>query len=702
MRKIKRITSIILAALMVMSLFAAVPMTVNAAPPGGGGGGGTGTGITITPVISADLPESKYLTFTAEEAGSSVTLNVYTGSNLLYNKNNSGWQSYTAGTQIALSNVGDYVRFRGKDTTFDDYNYVSIDGKVAASGNVMSLRLDDDGESQGLSENCFYYMFMDCAGLTAAPELPETILAENCYCGMFSGCTSLTVAPELPATTLAYGCYDSMFAGCGLTTAPELWSTSLARYCYSYMFYGCESLTTAPVLPATSLEYGCYSDMFQGCTSLTTAPVLPATELEPYCYDYMFSGCESLTTAPVLPATTLADHCYQYMFEGCTSLTTAPELPATELEYNCYDSMFYGCSSIKLSETQTAEYSIPYRVPSGGNGTAASYYDLYMMFEETGGTFTGTPEINKTYYLPAPAPAGNTLKASDLSTGDSITNDITGFDPEDYTFTLKANRYCSGIGYEPDVKGNDRTFTAADDNFTLKVIDGTLVAYYDWGDPDTYRFADSNGDVTNTAYVLAADHTNKEITLGGYPDDPAPTYDYTTDGNDGYNFNDTLAVGAGDTLAAANGYSNLFNLKILGVQKKADVDVLSSDSKKDVRFVSVVNTDILKDADEYGYVFAKFDSKEDARAHCDEIQAGGSKVLTKPCTATDNTISGDYGIYNEDTAYKYVTATVNGIGDDTVAARFYVRKGSTYYYADYTNDQNQTYGVCAAAYSDLA
>lgn len=179
-----------------------------------------------------------------------------------------------------------------------------------------------------------------------------------------------------------------------------------------------------------------------------------------------------------------------------------------------------------------------------------------------------------------------------------------------------------------------------------------------------------------------------------------PKYDYITNGDVGYKFLDTVAKGVDDTLAEANGYTNLFNFKILGVQKKNDVDVLSTNNN-DVRFVTVVNNNILMDADEYGYVFAKFDSKEQARAHADEIQAGGSKVLTKPCTETSNTISGNYGLYNEDTNYKYVTATVNGIGDDTVAARFYIKKGSTYYYADYTNDQNQTYGVCAAAYSDL-
>ena len=89
------------------------------------------------------------------------------------------------------------------------------------------------------------------------------------------------------------------------------------------------------------------------------------------------------------------------MFAGCERLTTAPELPATTLATGCYERMFYRCSSIKLSETQTDEYSIPYSVPSGGNGTTASNA-LNGMFAGTGGTFTsGTPEINKTYYRPA-------------------------------------------------------------------------------------------------------------------------------------------------------------------------------------------------------------------------------------------------------------------------------------------------------------
>ena len=777
MRITKKAVSLVLAMLMITSLFTIVPMTASAAPPTDTGTGTGGSTTVITPTTAGD----DYLTFTAVEAGSSVTLNVSSGSNLQYNLNGAGWESYTAGTQINLDK-DDYVRFCGKDTTFNPSNHVSMGGKVACSGNVMSLRLND-GEVQGLSNYCFQYMFSGCTSLTTAPELPATSLASNCYNNMFSGCTSLTTAPVLPATTLAETCYNYMFEGCtSLTTAPALPATLLESYCYNSMFKGCRSLTTAPNLPATTLEDSCYNYMFSGCENLTTAPELPATTLAYNCYSNMFYGCGRLTTAPALPATTLAYGCYNSMFAGCTSLTELPALPAEELVSYCYSYMFYGCSSIKLSETQTAEYSIPYSVPSGGNGTTASsyvlYYALNSMFAGTGGTFKGTPEINKTYYRPA-----KKYTVTDESVNGTVTASVNGSNvteaaenadvtltvapAEGYQFkSITATCVKNGVEDFSDLVAlmGDAVADGCDgvfDGYTFKVEDGKFVIYNSstlfaelsesdvtdfqvgdeiyaesgYGDEGWYftlsdnkitdfYWENSTGDYfftnefesTGTLLPVALALTtvtegsqysftmpNKPVTVTAeFEEAPAPaTYDYTTDGNDGYNFNDTLAVGAGDTLAAANGYSNLFNFKLLGVQKKNDVDVLSTNNN-DVRFVSVINTAILMDADEYGYVFAKFDSKEDARAHADEIQAGGSKVLTKPCTETSNTISGDYGLYNNSTDYKYVTATVNGIGTDTVAARFYIRKGSTYYYADYTNELNETYGVCAAAYSDLA
>ena len=116
------------------------------------------------------------------------------------------------------------------------------------------------------------------------------------------------------------------------------------------------------------------------------------------CYAYMFQGCTALTQAPSLPATMLYQFCYTSMFQGCTALTQAPSLPSTTLALNCYSSMFMGCTSLKLSSTKTDEYTQAYRVPSSGDGVTATNA-LTNMFSSTGGTFTGTPEINTTYYL---------------------------------------------------------------------------------------------------------------------------------------------------------------------------------------------------------------------------------------------------------------------------------------------------------------
>ena len=173
---------------------------------------------------------------------------------------------------------------------------------------------------------------------------------------------------------------------------------TLANNCYARMFINCTSLTQAPELPATTLANNCYAHMFEGCTSLTQAPELPATTLANNCYAHMFADCTSLTQAPELPATTLAEQCYYSMFEGCTSLTQAPELPATTLAEQCYERMFMICTSLKLSTTKTEEYTQEYRIPFSGDVTIATNA-LDNMFGATGGTFTGAPSINTTYYL---------------------------------------------------------------------------------------------------------------------------------------------------------------------------------------------------------------------------------------------------------------------------------------------------------------
>jgi hypothetical protein len=57
------------------------------------------------------------------------------------------WSNFTVGsTTITLANVGDSVYFRTKSSgntrmgsSSSDYNYFVMTGKIAASGNIMSL-----------------------------------------------------------------------------------------------------------------------------------------------------------------------------------------------------------------------------------------------------------------------------------------------------------------------------------------------------------------------------------------------------------------------------------------------------------------------------------------------------------------------------------------------------------------------------------
>ena len=333
---------------------------------------------------NAELTEP-YLTFSSP---SSFALKVNNATKhwdgtLEYSTDASAWSTWDGTTTLSsANNNGEHVLYlRGTGNTVitgygQNYGWVLTGSDIACIGNIENL-LDcatvKAGNHPTMASYCYYQMFSDCTGLTQAPDLPATTLASYCYSDMFHGCTGLTQAPDLPATTLASSCYYRMFSGC----------TSIAQ---------------APDLPATTLASSCYYRMFYDCTSLTQAPALPATTLANDCYHSMFYRCTSLTQAPALPATTLANNCYYRMFSDCTSLTQAPALPATTLANDCYHSMFRGCTSLKLSSTQTGEYTVAYRIPITGTGTAATNA-LTTMFTSTGGTFTGTPEINTTYYL---------------------------------------------------------------------------------------------------------------------------------------------------------------------------------------------------------------------------------------------------------------------------------------------------------------
>ena len=318
---------------------------------------------------------------------------------LEYSTDHSTWTEWD-GTEIYAQKTDFYycLYLKGTNNTYitnatnSSKSFVFNGIYITCVGNIEKML----NTSSTIAQKCFAYLFYDCTNVGFDITLLPTVTSEI-YSYMFYNCKSLTKAPELPALSLSPSCYNYMFEGCSyLETAPTLPATTLATNCYQGMFKDCISLVDPPVLPALIAPNGCYNLMFSGCTSLENAPALPATTIGMGCYSYMFERTK-IKTAPALPSQTVFMYCYQYMFRNCQQLETIPELPATELKGLCYYDMFSGCSKIKISTTQTGEYQTEYRIPSSGTGTDASS-SMTDMFASTGGTFTGTPTINTTYY----------------------------------------------------------------------------------------------------------------------------------------------------------------------------------------------------------------------------------------------------------------------------------------------------------------
>lgn len=299
-----------------------------------------------------------------------------------------------------------YLRGFNNSTLGGDYQYdnserlfILIGTDISVSGNMATL-LDANSVKRGvlppLGMYAFAHLFQGNANLINADViLPHTRLAYSCYYGMFNG-TGITRAPALPATQLDAKCYHGMFMNCSnLAQAPELPATTLADSCYHSMFYGC-AFEYPPELPALTLASSCYSSMFSQCTRLVEAPELPATVAAGLCYSGMFSNT-GLTTPPEIKLTQLAYSCCSSMFYRCASLSSLAKIYATSISDSALSGMYSNCTSIKVSSTRTGIYQYPFRIPVTGTGTVGSG-SLSNMFASTGGTFTGTPSVNTTYY----------------------------------------------------------------------------------------------------------------------------------------------------------------------------------------------------------------------------------------------------------------------------------------------------------------
>lgn len=156
---------------------------------------------------------------------------------------------------------------------------------------------------------------------------------------------------------------------------------------------------------------------------------------------------------------------------------------------------------------------------------------------------------------------------------------------------------------------------------------------------------------------------------------------------------DTYFGGFGITVPD-DGYTGL---NFLGVQKK------SADEQNSMRFISLVSSEVLKNAKEYGYVFTST-SKETATAKQLASKLTVENGHKYDCKDTVNTSTGNWGNGDLDaTGYKYVTAAINNItGNKAIVARLYfIDKDDNVHYGSYIDSDNNIWDGCAARLSDL-
>jgi hypothetical protein len=227
-------------------------------------------------MMAASVNEDRYLTFTAVEANSTVSMQAVETApsvSLEYSVDNgSTWIPFVVNsTVVTLANVGDNVKLRGQNTAFatntQNYNNFIMTGKIAASGDTTSI-LNGIGGDVALNDYAFSYLYRDCTSLVAASELPSTNLSNRCYFGLYRN-TSITDGILLPARTSAVGAYQNMFYSCdNLVNPPIILLENISTYtCYS-MFEGCVNLETAPELFFQTSTGQCCYRIFLNCRKL--------------------------------------------------------------------------------------------------------------------------------------------------------------------------------------------------------------------------------------------------------------------------------------------------------------------------------------------------------------------------------------------------------------------------------------------------
>lgn len=337
----------------------------------------------VVPDPKIDPPVSP-LTLTAIQNNSYIKLNK-TGNpvvnGLQYRRNESDeWQPYDIGTQISLSNSGDYVQFQNIEDELSngDYDYVKFEmsGKIKASGNIQSMLNYSDSCIYG----CYTKLFENCTSLVEIPDLSE-IKVYNDYAfsktfnntGLtkielnlngdlnyseifyrtFENCNNvLSTIINIDTNKIGSYCFDETFSRCNVGILSGTINANIARmYAFQNTFANYEDdeeqAEKYKLRDASNLQFklnkigfaGFYN-MFKNRQTLQTAPEFDHFLIIDPCSFYgIFENCDNLINPPTkLPWDKIPDYCFSRMFYNCNKLNKTPQIHANTL---LHESRYY-------------------------------------------------------------------------------------------------------------------------------------------------------------------------------------------------------------------------------------------------------------------------------------------------------------------------------------------------------------------------
>lgn len=304
-----------------------------------------------------------------------------------------------------------------------------------------------------------------------------------------------------------------------------------------------------------------------------------------------------------------------------------------------------------------------------------------------GGTFTGGNQAFKNDIRGTAVIKGGDFSSS---TGNAVYN-VGELTVEGGTFTAADGKFAlrsaaeSGKTYGPESAFGSATVNGGTFTGTLQEDDGASVSI-------------SGGEFStivpeNCCADGFAPKDNGDGTYGVGPDTSSPLNPLMVAASD---INDGNAFGIN---------SDYLKGTLLGVQKKNavdDADITSESHQEngsDMRFIAVLDTELLNEADDYGFVLGKVDgSRNYTDTNINKLVDGAATGIKKiSAKGTYNTVCGtNYGDPESDTPYKYVTCAVNSVDTSSkIVARFYYEKDGKTYFAKYAG-QDYKYTGCMA------